>query len=98
MEGWIWSKVLIELYLGGIVLKRSWGGEVKNVLVLEAVAVGQDGYRRILGVVEGHKEDKAGWRFSTAQRTGPYKVFWLRTTCLGLSGNPSYYRVPNGSL
>ena len=49
------------LYLDGIVLKRSWGGEVKNVSVLAAVGVGQDGYRRILGVVEGHKEDKAGW-------------------------------------
>ena len=44
------------LYLDGIVLKRSWGGEVKNVSVLAAVGVGQDGYRRILGVVEGHKE------------------------------------------
>ena len=41
-------------------LKRSWGGEVKNVSVLAAVGVGQDGYRRILGVVEG-QEDKAGW-------------------------------------
>lgn len=49
------------VYLDGIVLKRSWGGEVKNVSVLAAVGVGQDGYRRILGVVEGHKEDKAGW-------------------------------------
>ena len=49
------------VYLDGIVLKRSWGGEVKNVSVLAAIGVGQDGYRRILGVVEGHKEDKAGW-------------------------------------
>ena len=49
------------LYPDGIVLKRSWGGEVKNVSVLAAVGAGQDGYRRILGVVEGHKEDKAGW-------------------------------------
>ena len=49
------------VYLDGIVLKRSWGGEVKNVSVLAAVGVDQDGYRRILGVVEGHKEDKAGW-------------------------------------
>jgi transposase-like protein len=23
--------------------------------------VGADGYRRILGVAEGHKEDKSGW-------------------------------------
>ena len=39
------------VYLDGIVLKRSWGGEVKNVSVLAAVGVDQDGYRRILGVV-----------------------------------------------
>ncbi len=49
------------VYLDGIVLKRSWGGEVKNVSVLAAIGVDQDGYRRILGVQEGHKEDKAGW-------------------------------------
>ena len=49
------------VYLDGIVLKRSWGGEVKNVSVLAAIGVDQDGYRRILGVSEGHKEDKAGW-------------------------------------
>ncbi len=49
------------VYLDGVVLKRSWGGEVKNVSILAAIGVDQDGYRRILGVAEGHKEDKAGW-------------------------------------
>ncbi len=49
------------VYLDGIVLKRSWAGEIKNVSVLVAVGVGSDGYRQILGVQEGHKEDKAGW-------------------------------------
>ena len=49
------------VYLDGIVLKRSWGGEVKNVSVLAAIGVDSDGYRRILGVSEGHKEDRAGW-------------------------------------
>ena len=49
------------VYLDGIVLKRSWGGEIKNVSLLAAIGVDQDGYRRILGVTEGHKEDKAGW-------------------------------------
>jgi putative transposase len=49
------------VYLDGVVLKRSWGGEVKNVSVLVAIGVGSDGYRRILGVVEDAKEDKAGW-------------------------------------
>ena len=49
------------LYLDGIVLKRSWAGEVRNVSLLVAVAVNADGYREILGIVEGAKEDKKGW-------------------------------------
>jgi putative transposase len=49
------------LYLDGICLKRTWGGEVRNVSVLVAVGVGMDGYRDILGVVEGAKEDKDSW-------------------------------------
>jgi putative transposase len=50
------------VYLDGIWLKRSWGGEVKNVAVLVAIGVDQDGYRQILGVTEGAKEDAASWR------------------------------------
>jgi len=50
------------VYLDGIWLKRSWGGEVKNVAVLVAIGVGSDGYREILGVVEGTKEDTESWR------------------------------------
>jgi putative transposase len=50
------------VYLDGIWLKRSWGGEVKNVAVLVAIGVDQDGYRQILGVVEGVKEDAESWR------------------------------------
>lgn len=49
------------VYLDGIVLKRSWAGEVRNVSLLVAIAVNDDGYREILGIVEGAKEDKAGW-------------------------------------
>ena len=49
------------VYLDGIVLKRSWGGEVRNVSVLVAIAVNSDGFREILGVCEGDKEDKEGW-------------------------------------
>jgi len=50
------------LYLDGTVLKRSWAGEVRNVSLLVAIAVTDEGYREILGiVVEGAKEDKAGW-------------------------------------
>jgi putative transposase len=49
------------VYLDGIVLKRSWGGEVKNVSVLVAIGVNEQGYREVLGAMEGHKEDKSGW-------------------------------------
>ena len=50
------------VYLDGVSLKRSWGGEVRNVSVLIAIGVGTDGYRHILGVAEGEKEDLEGWR------------------------------------
>lgn len=50
------------VYMDGIWLKRSWGGEVKNVAVLVAIGVRSDGYREILGVVEGLKEDTESWR------------------------------------
>ena len=49
------------VYLDGICLRRSWGGEVRNVSVLVAIGVGTDGFRDILGIVEGSKEDKDGW-------------------------------------
>lgn len=49
------------LYLDGIVLKRTWAEEVRNVSVLVAIGVTADGYRQVLGVAEGAKEDKAGW-------------------------------------
>lgn len=49
------------VFLDGSWLKRSWGGEVKNVSVLVAIGVAQNGYREILGVSEGAKEDKASW-------------------------------------
>ena len=49
------------VYLDGLYLKRSWGGEVQNVAVLVAFGVNGDGYREILGVCEGAKEDKASW-------------------------------------
>ena len=42
-------------------LKRSWAGEVRNVSLLVAIAVNGEGYREILGICEGAKEDKAGW-------------------------------------
>ena len=62
-----WRNAPIEgehpyVYLDGIWLKRSWGGEIKNVSVLVAIGVNQDGFRDILGVAEGAKEDAESWR------------------------------------
>ena len=50
------------VYLDGLALKRSWGGEIKNVPVLAAIGVDAQGHRRVLGVAEGCKDDKAGWQ------------------------------------
>jgi transposase-like protein len=49
------------VFLDGMWLKRSWGGEVKNVSVLIAVGVNAEGYREVLAVAEGSKEDKESW-------------------------------------
>ena len=64
IEGWRKRAIGGEhpyVYLDGIVLKRSWAGEVRNVSLLVATSVNGEGYREILGIVEGAKEDKAGW-------------------------------------
>jgi putative transposase len=87
-----WRKRPIEgehryVYLDGISLKRSWGGEVKNVSVLVAFGVNQEGYREILGVAEGAKEDKASWsaflRYLKERGLKGVKLF-ISDKCLGL--------------
>jgi transposase-like protein len=50
------------VFVDGIWLKRSWGGEVQAVSVLVAIGVGVDGYREVLGVAEGSREDSESWR------------------------------------
>ncbi len=52
----------VYVYLDGICLKWCFGGEVQKVSVLVAIGVGTDGYREVLGVCEGTKEDSEGWR------------------------------------
>ena len=87
-----WRNQAIEgsfayVYLDGIILKRSWGGEIKNVSVLAAIGVDSDGYRRILGVSEGHKEDKAGWMgfLKELKKRGLTGVrLMISDACLGL--------------
>lgn len=75
------------VYLDGIWLKRSWGGEVRNVAVLVAIGVNQDGVREILGVDEGMKEDHESWLdFLRFLKTRGLKGTQLFTSdkCLGL--------------
>jgi putative transposase len=65
IEAWRNREIVGEfpyLYLDGVILKRSWAGEVRNVSVLVAIGIGTDGFRQILGVAEGEKEDLEGWR------------------------------------
>jgi len=75
------------VYLDGINMKRSWGGEVKNVSVLVAIGVDNEGYRHILGVTEGAREDKEGWsgflRHLKARGLKGVQLF-ISDKCLGL--------------
>lgn len=50
------------IFVDGIWLKRSWGGEVESISVLVAIGVNEEGFREIIGVAEGTKEDKESWR------------------------------------
>jgi transposase-like protein len=50
------------VYLDGVWLSREFGGEVRPVAVLVAIGVNADGFRDILGVAEGAKEDTESWR------------------------------------
>ncbi len=60
------------VYLDGIWLKRSWGGEIKNVSILVAIGVNQDGHREVLSLNEGTR-NKASWQNSPPQRTRPQR-------------------------
>ena len=62
-----WRKRPLEgeypyVFVDGIWLKRSWAGEVQNVSVLVAIGVSGSGFREILGVAEGAREDSESWR------------------------------------
>lgn len=91
----VWRNRPIEgkhpyVYLDGTYLKRSWGGEVKNIAVLVAIGVNSDGYREILGAAEGTKEDKESWkqflRHLKERGLKGVKMF-ISDKCLGLVDN-----------
>jgi putative transposase len=90
IEQWINAPIEGEytyVFLDGIWLKRCWAGEVKNVSVLVAIGVDQDGYRHVLGVQEGAKEDKESWmkflRHLKSRGLKGVKLF-VSDKCLGL--------------
>ncbi|MBX3407041.1 MAG: IS256 family transposase [Phycisphaeraceae bacterium] len=90
IEQWRSRKLTGEyayVYLDGIWLKRSWGGEMKNVAVLIAIGVDAEGYREVLGVAEGTKEDAASWRnfLRSLKERGLTGVrLFISDKCLGL--------------
>src|SRR5262249_15382731 len=87
------------LYLDGIVLKRSWAGEVRNVSLLVAISVNDEGYRQILGIVEGAKEDKAGWSafLSHLKGRGLQGVeLIISDACMGLVESAAELFPPSG--
>src|ERR1700723_3865829 len=93
IEEWRRSPLVGEfpyVFLDGLWLKRSWGGEVKNISVLVAIGVAQTGYRQILAVSEGAKEDKASWtgflRELKERGLKGVKLF-VSDKCLGLVEN-----------
>lgn len=62
----IWRERAIQdiypyLFLDGISLERHVSGEVENVSILAAFGVNQNGYREVLGIVEGGRENHESW-------------------------------------
>ncbi len=78
------------VYLDGLWLKRSWGGEVKNVSILVAIGVNAEGYREVLAVAEGAKEDGPSWKgfLGHLKSRGLAGVrLFISDKCLGLVEN-----------
>jgi len=50
------------VFMDGMWLKRVWGSEVETVSVLMAIGVDEHGFREVLAVREGSKEDAESWR------------------------------------
>ena len=77
----------VYVYVDGLWLKRTWGDEVRAISVLVAIGVNQDGYREVIGVAEGMKEDKASWldflRWLKGRGLAGTRLF-ISDRCLGL--------------
>ena len=90
IERWLNAPIegqFVYVFLDGIWLKRCWAGEVKNVSVLVAIGVDQYGYRQVLGIKEGAKEDKESWiafmRYLKSRGLRGVELF-ISDKCLGL--------------
>ena len=90
IEKWLSEPIedqFVYVFLDGIWLKRCWAGEVKNVSVLVAIGVDQYGYRQVLGIKEGAKEDKESWiafmRYLKERGLSGVELF-VSDKCLGL--------------
>ena len=90
IEKWLNAPIHGEypyVFLDGLWLKRSWAGEVKNVSVLVAIGVDRHGYRQVLGIKEGAKEDKESWtaflRYLKNRGLSGVQLF-VSDKCLGL--------------
>jgi transposase-like protein len=90
IEKWLKEPIRGEypyVFVDGIWLKRNWAGEVKNVSVLVAIGVDEYGYRQVLGVKEGAKEDKESWMsfLRHLKNRGLKRVrLFISDKCLGL--------------
>lgn len=54
------------VYIDGILLKRTWAEQVRNVSAVIAIGVSEDSFRQELSVAEEAKEGKAGCQLSEA--------------------------------
>ena len=61
IENWCTRRLSGEypyVYVDGVYIKCSWGREIQNVSILVTLGVSSDGFREIIGVAEGMKEDR----------------------------------------
>lgn len=75
------------VYVDGIYLKRSRGGEIRDIAVLVAIGVNKKGYREILGAAESMKEDHESRKnfFVWLKERGIKCVrLIIRNKCLGM--------------
>lgn len=85
----VWQQRPIEgehpyLYLDGIVLKRTWAGEVRNVSLRVALSVNGEDYREILGIAEGAKAGWSGFPSHLKQRGLQGVELIISDACMGL--------------